>query len=199
MLFSENSDKKARKPLTFYNNWAIINKKIAIEIKFSLKIVHGGRDLKKKQVLFLGVFVIYCFALIYVLFLDGRGKIYDMPLLEYIKCSVNFVPFRTISNYMNNIHTGMINIDTILYNLIGNFLLFFPMGFLLPITFKRLDTLFKCIIIVFSSILLVEILQLTLQIGIFDIDDFILNLLGGFIGYAMSRIRLIRKLCMDSK
>lgn len=155
--------------------------------------------MKKKQVLFLGVFVIYCFALIYVLFLDGRGKIYDMPLLEYIKCSVNFVPFRTISNYMNNIHTGMINIDTILYNLIGNFLLFFPMGFLLPITFKRLDTLFKCIIIVFSSILLVEILQLTLQIGIFDIDDFILNLLGGFIGYAMSRIRLIRKLCMDSK
>lgn len=27
MLFSKNSDKKARKPLTFYNNWAIINKK----------------------------------------------------------------------------------------------------------------------------------------------------------------------------
>lgn len=185
--------------LTFHHKSIIINKKIVILIKKLWNSMRTGCILKKKQFIFLGMFVVYCLILIYVLFLDGRYKVYDMPLLEYIKHSVNFVPFRTITNYINNIHTGMINIDTILYNLIGNFLLFFPMSFLLPITFKRIDTLLKCIIVVFSSILLVEILQLTLQIGVFDIDDFILNLLGAFAGYGLSRTRLIRRLCIDSK
>lgn len=150
-----------------------------------------------KKCLIYGLFTIYCLALIYVLLIHGRHKIYDMPLLEYIRLSVNFIPFRTMTKYIKNVHTGFINVNTIIYNLIGNFLLFLPMGFLLPLTFRNLNTLFSCTSIVFVSILLLEILQLFLQIGVFDIDDFILNMLGAWVGYGIQKIKPIQALCTD--
>ncbi len=155
--------------------------------------------MKKKQFLFLGIFAIYCLVLIYILFFNGRRQLYNMPLIEYIQRSVNFVPFRTITNYINNVRTGMINFDTIIYNLIGNFLLFLPMGFLLPATFKKINTVFKCIMIVSVSILVAETLQLILQIGVFDIDDFVLNLFGALAGFGLFKIKPVKKFCMDTK
>lgn len=52
-------------------------------------------------------FIFYLFALLVLLFLGTRGNAWaDLTLLEYIKSSSNFVPFKTISTYTNAIFNG---------------------------------------------------------------------------------------------
>lgn len=64
-----------------------------------------------------------------------------------------------------------------------NILLFIPMGFLTPLCFKNIRLkriLFQCLCISFG----IEIIQLIFQIGFFDINDLVNNVLGGIIGYS---------------
>jgi glycopeptide antibiotics resistance protein len=90
----------------------------------------------------------------------------------------NFVPFTTIVPYVLG-HKGWIIAGV---NLIGNIVLLIPVGFLIPFIFPNI-TWKKSLAIALSSGLLFEILQTVLNVGIFDIDDVILNALGTMIGY----------------
>jgi glycopeptide antibiotics resistance protein len=90
----------------------------------------------------------------------------------------NFVPFKTILPYLLG-HKGLIIAGV---NLIGNIALLVPIGFLVPCIYPNLkwkSLLFVAIIAGFS----IEIPQVVLGVGIFDIDDIILNALGVMIGY----------------
>ncbi len=116
-----------------------------------------------------------------------------MPLSEYIQRSVNLIPFLTVTNYIKSIGTGTINLKTVFINLAGNIFLFTPLGFLLPAVFRTLRKFWKSMLTVFFIVLAVEALQLLLQIGVFDIDDFILNLLGAALGYGIWRRKPIQK------
>ncbi|MCG2793944.1 MAG: VanZ family protein [Weeksellaceae bacterium] len=71
---------------------------------------------------------------------------------------------------------------TIVINIFGNILLFMPFGFL-GIVFPKLNN-FKLLIINFlSAIIMIESLQYFTRLGVFDIDDVILNTLGVAIGF----------------
>ena len=115
-----------------------------------------------------------------------------MPLSEYIQRSVNLIPFLTVTNYIKSIGTGTINLKTVFINLAGNIFLFTPLGFLLPAVFRPQQGGIKTLT-VFFIVLAVEALQLLLQIGVFDIDDFILNLLGAALGYGIWKWKPIQK------
>jgi glycopeptide antibiotics resistance protein len=93
----------------------------------------------------------------------------------------NLKPFTTIKLYMNT--RG--NPEYASHNLWGNTLGFIPMGFILPLLFVRLRTAFRTIFSVFLFSLAFESFQLFSMLGIFDIDDLILNTLGGLIGYLL--------------
>jgi hypothetical protein len=67
-------------------------------------------------------------------------------------------------------------------NILGNIVLLIPLGFLLPLVYRTL-TNNKALIIFSAFCLMIEGIQAYLKIGIFDIDDVILNLLGCMIGY----------------
>ena len=102
--------------------------------------------------------------------------------------SYNLKPFKTISNYIN--HIGHLGFDILLYNLAGNIVAFMPLGFLIPLAFRR----FKAVITLASAfifILFAEILQLVSRRGVFDVDDLLLNMLGSIIGYAVYKLLLI--------
>ncbi|MBT2757244.1 VanZ family protein [Mesobacillus foraminis] len=94
---------------------------------------------------------------------------------------VNLVPFQTISNYIKA--SGHINASVWVTNLFGNVLAFMPLGFFLPLLFRRFMKFWPTVILVFVSTLAVECLQLFFHVGSFDIDDIILNTFGGAIGY----------------
>jgi glycopeptide antibiotics resistance protein len=83
-----------------------------------------------------------------------------------------------------------------LYNARGNILLFFPLGILLPLVWRRLS-FWKCMQIALALSISIEILQYVSRMwGSFrsaDINDVILNLSGAFLGLLLvSLLRLPR-------
>ena len=75
---------------------------------------------------------------------------------------------------------------TVLINVFGNIIMFTPFGFL-GIVFPKLDD-FKTLIINFlSAIIIIESLQYFTRLGVFDIDDVILNTIGVAIGFWIYR------------
>ena len=73
-------------------------------------------------------------------------------------------------------------------NLFGNLALFFPWGVLLPMLDKRLKNAKSFFLLTACVIIAVELLQLVFKVGICDVEDFILNMLGAAIGYIITRI-----------
>ncbi|MBQ9134751.1 MAG: VanZ family protein [Lachnospiraceae bacterium] len=71
----------------------------------------------------------------------------------------------------------------ILINVIGNTLMFVPVGIVYPIVYKKLDTHTKVIAAGIGFSLAIEILQLPFYDRVSDIDDLLLNSLGYILGY----------------
>jgi glycopeptide antibiotics resistance protein len=98
----------------------------------------------------------------------------------------NLIPFKTISDYIKA--SSHINQSIWITNLFGNVLAFLPLGFFLPLLFERFMGFRRTTLMVLFATSLVEILQFLTRVGSFDIDDIILNTLGGAIGYLFFRI-----------
>lgn len=96
--------------------------------------------------------------------------------------SPNFVPFRTIWPYLRG-DGGLIIAGV---NLLGNIGLLVPIGFILPFLFPNLNAK-KALIWAVVSGMVIETAQVLLAVGIFDIDDVILNGLGVMLGFWFQR------------
>ncbi len=87
---------------------------------------------------------------------------------------INIIPFKEITRYE-------VGSSLFFYNIIGNILLFVPFGFFISayINLKKLLQIFLLVLVISTSIELVQF-----EIGrAFDIDDIILNITGGIIGF----------------
>lgn len=73
----------------------------------------------------------------------------------------------------------------ILLNIIGNTTMFIPIGIILPIVYKSLNTHMRAIAAGLGFSLVIEILQLWVYDRVSDIDDLILNSLGYLVGYGL--------------
>lgn len=91
---------------------------------------------------------------------------------------MNLIPFKTIVDYISQGSYGVH-----FRNILGNIIPFVPMGFLIPMAFPSQRKITKTLILSLLIICSVEILQYVTFLGVFDIDDIILNLLSCFIGY----------------
>lgn len=65
---------------------------------------------------------------------------------------------------------------------LGNILWFVPFGFLLPCIFKK-STFLKTVFYGFAFSLAIESMQLVFKMGVFEIDDLLLNTFGTALGY----------------
>ena len=74
--------------------------------------------------------------------------------------------------------------------------MFMPFGFL-GIVFPKLNNLKALIINFLSAIILVESLQYFTRLGVFDIDDVILNTFGVAIGFWIYKMFFINKILKD--
>lgn len=103
----------------------------------------------------------------------------------------NIVPFKEIFRY---------SFGSFLFykNVVGNIVMFIPYGFFIGY-FCKLNVLKEGIIILLTS-LNIEIIQLIIG-RVFDVDDVILNLIGGLIGYYVYYFlkKLVRKWQADYK
>lgn len=125
------------------------------------------------------IFVIYALFLIMELFLGNYRSHGD------VRCA-NLIPFLTISHYIVNRDHFSANI--LIINLVGNICVFIPMGFLLPCLFRGMRNFLRILLFGIVLIFIVESLQWLLCVGIFDVDDIILNVMGIIIGYSLFKL-----------
>ncbi|MCS0788358.1 VanZ family protein [Cytobacillus pseudoceanisediminis] len=150
--------------------------------------------MKKIIRLIMGIsFLFYLGALTVLLFFISRGFWSDMPLMEYMKLSSNFVPFKTINGYVLAISNGSMNLIIPIKNLAGNVAAFLPMGIFLPYFIRTLNRIKSFAVTMTVMILSVEIIQLVTRRGSLDIDDFILNIIGALIGFGLWKAMTARK------
>lgn len=136
---------------------------------------------QKKRYVVSGLSVAYVLFLVYLFLVWGRGPIFqELPISEYAKTYVNVIPFKTTVEQLRNLNAGLINTENVLANTLGHILAFFPMGALLALAYER--TRQKHLLLVSFFSLLLELIQLVLHIGSFDVDAIIFNVLGYFVG-----------------
>ncbi|WP_165822389.1 VanZ family protein [Paenibacillus montanisoli] len=99
----------------------------------------------------------------------------------------NLVPFRTIRLYFD--HADSFNAVYWLVNIVGNVAVFVPFGLAIPYLYRIRFIRFTLLCIV--ALVTLELLQLLLHRGSFDIDDVLLNTVGALLGAVI--YRLIRK------
>ncbi|WP_404331591.1 VanZ family protein [Mesobacillus maritimus] len=140
-------------------------------------------------------FIFYFLALVVLMFLGHRGGIFsDLSLIEYIKASSNFVPFKTISTYVQAMFDGSMNADIPIKNLGGNLFMFLPMGIYLPFFIKRISKVGIFIISMIVVLFFLETVQIVSRRGSFDVDDFILNMIGALLGYGIWKMKFVQNL-----
>ncbi|OIU68558.1 VanZ family protein [Rossellomorea aquimaris] len=139
---------------------------------------------------------IFTALFLYLLVLSKLILFKHLPLSEIIRYftfdsdysffeSHNFIPFKTIIYYL---FLGDVNVNIRVENLVGNMAGFAPFGFMLSLLTKRFLTIKKIIAATFCLSLLFELIQLVFKFGSFDVDDLILNALGGLLGYFILRV-----------
>ncbi len=121
--------------------------------------------------------LLYIGILIYfVLFSDQLGRADGYNTYRY-----NLVPFQEIHRFIA--YRNSVTLWAFLLNLIGNVFVFVPIGFLFPMIGKREVGLIRAMASALGLSLCIELLQLVTRVGVFDVDDLILNTLGGAIGW----------------
>lgn len=73
-------------------------------------------------------------------------------------------------------------------NVLGNIVVFIPVGVFLPKLIARCKNLFLTALLTLELSFCVEVVQLVTKVGSFDVDDLFLNTLGGICGYIIYMI-----------
>lgn len=113
------------------------------------------------------LYIVYCFALFQL-----------VTTSDFESFSNNFIPFKEILRYSTT--------SPLFYrNVLGNIAIFIPFGYLITDMIKekanKCNIIVTCIIILLTS-LTIEVIQMFIGRS-FDVDDILLNLLGGILGY----------------
>lgn len=133
---------------------------------------------KRRQYRILGkiLFVLYIIFVFYFLLVsESYGRIGEMQNYRY-----NLVLFKEIKRFWN--YREQLGMFATVTNLVGNILIFLPFGFFMPMASRRRNFMVTSVYSLALS-LVVEVSQLFLKVGSFDVDDLFLNTIGGMLGY----------------
>lgn len=148
----------------FNQSWPMIA--ICLVIIISMRIEYIIRNKIKitfyKEIIMVG-FIVYIMCLFYaVTFQDVSWS------------SSNFIPFKEMFRYD-------LGTKGFFRNVIGNMLMFIPFGFFVSYILKS-TKVYSLIILTFVTSVTIELTQLIIG-RVFDVDDVILNIIGGIIGF----------------
>ena len=148
----------------FENNYAmiIIFTVVIVTIRIAYLIAHKVKFELYRE-LFMLSFLLYSLILFYV-----------VTFQDVNYGTNNFIPFKEIMRYE-------IGSSYFIHNVLGNILLFIPFGFFVSFILKSKKPSFIIIISIITSFV-IEYVQLLIG-RTFDVDDILLNIVGGFLGY----------------
>lgn len=142
-----------------------------IIVVFTVRIIDVIINKKRLVIykdLFILVFILYMFLLFEL-----------VTSTDFESYSNNFIPFKEILRYS-------LFSPLFFKNIIGNIILFIPFGYFINRILKNKSGLIN-ILITFITSTSIECIQMYIGRS-FDIDDIILNILGGYIGYIIYRL-----------
>ncbi|MFM9277382.1 VanZ family protein [Paenibacillus jiagnxiensis] len=122
--------------------------------------------------------LIYAILLIYWMFL-GFGRTWDFAA----PYRYNLHPLRTITSYIRSADILPFSVWGV--NLLGNVAVFIPVGALLAVMMQRRPRLLHMLAGFLPALLLLELLQMVLRAGSFDVDDVLLNTAGACLGWVL--------------
>lgn len=133
---------------------------------------------KRMRVLGKVLFVLYILFIFYFLLLsDWYGRSGEMREYHY-----NLVLFKEIKRFWT--YRAQLGMRAVVHNLLGNVAVFVPFGFFMPMASKYRSFLTTAFY-VFGISFCVEVFQLITKVGSFDVDDLLLNTIGGILGYIL--------------
>ncbi len=130
------------------------------------------------------IFAVYLLLLINFTVFDGHfgrvtpEEISNVSFSEYFKQRGNLIPFRMIFNQTKALLKGIYRFRFFAVNIVGNLIAFAPFALFLPLFFKKCRKYAVFFAVMTLIVLSVETCQLLLRVGSFDVDDYILNMLG---------------------
>ena len=144
--------------------------------------------MKKKQrtlhdLLLCVIFIVYIVILFAIVFRTKRS-------VRVVK----LIPFNTISSFLSK---GRIFHSFTTINILGNIVLFMPLGIYFTLYSKNKKSNKNVLWVGLISFIL-EAIQYAFKLGVADIDDVILNTLGGYLGIIFYRF-LLQKLGDENK
>ncbi|MCD8118818.1 MAG: VanZ family protein [Lachnospiraceae bacterium] len=133
------------------------------------KVLHGTRRLSRLRMLWWAVFCCYMVVLIGATVLSrSSGAWNDRKIVGL------FVSYKD---------AWISGTASAWRNLVLNILLFVPLGFLLPLGWRRFRVFWKTSLFGLILTVMIECFQLIFSFGLFEMDDIFNNLLGAMIGY----------------
>lgn len=125
------------------------------------------------------LFVVYLVILFYFLFFaEMMGRVSDSGEREYI---YNLELFKEIRRFI--VYHEVLGWKAVILNLAGNVVAFVPFGFFLPVVLKNCKGWLLVTLLTMTASFVIETVQLVTKVGSFDVDDILLNTLGGIVGY----------------
>lgn len=125
------------------------------------------------------LFTMYIMIVFYFTFFSehfGRIKIHN----DYC---YNLIPFKEIKRFWK--YRGILGFESVMVNLFGNVLVFVPFGIIQPFLNRQRRSFLLVTLLTLEFSLFIEVIQLITRKGCFDVDDLILNTLGGSLGYIL--------------
>lgn len=156
-------------------------------------------DLTKEGALL--ILVIYFLILIRLTIFKFSIIMISSPLNSYqytflgVDGIINIIPFKETVNILRD---GIHN-NRIIKGIILNVIYFIPLGFLLPLLFKKINSFLKIILISTITSSLIEIIQLFTIFSVSNIDDVIFNIIGSAIGLICFKLfeKIVKKLNIE--
>ena len=145
---------------------------VALAVAIGFLAVHWSRKLAWT------VAVLWVAALVYVAFVIRAP--YAVPRIV-------FEPFHALKLFLKNMNTSPLLGLGFLEGAVLNLLMFIPVGYLVPVLWNRVNSLWKVLLFGFCLSLGVELLQLATLRGMFDLDDLMNNTIGAAVGWVCYR------------
>jgi glycopeptide antibiotics resistance protein len=152
----------------------------------------------KHKILWIAALIIYLYLLTKLILFKGGPVDFEVVRVQLMAFlhqpdlihtrTVNLTPFQEISRDWNSLS---LHRPGTAIHLVGNVMAFIPLGMFIPILMG--NKLLSGANVFLSSLLLslgYEVTQLLTGMGIFDVDDLMLNTLGGVIGYILFTMAL---------
>lgn len=154
---------------------------IFLLIAYLLFIKKENNQKLKKEITWI-LFILY---IIFLLSTIVYTKLTTGAIYPELNIKSNLVPFTSIIETITLLLTKTQRFYYIFDYLILDIILFIPLGLFLPILFPKTKKIKNFILICLTISIIKELFQLLLNVGMFNIDDIILNLSGAIISYTI--------------